>query len=73
MQSPLLAIYTSGIWGQYQYSHCTLDHLLHVKKDVESSQSAAGTIEALPSPLVPVEHSTPSKKIQHLFPLIKVI
>lgn len=56
MQSPLSSIYTSGILGQYQYSHL----LLHVKKDVESSQSAPGITGALPSPLVPVEHSTPT-------------
>ena len=67
MQSSLSSIQASGIWGQYQHSHHTLEHLPPVKKDVVSSQSAPGIIGAFLSPVVPVEHSTPTQKVAESF------
>ena len=67
VQSSLSSIQASGIWGQYQHSHHTLEHLPPVKKDVVSSQSAPGFIGAFLSPVVPVEDSTPTQKVTESF------
>ncbi|XP_041910283.1 mucin-12-like [Arvicola amphibius] len=62
------SVYSSKVLRQHQYSQNTLGHWSCVREGVETSQTATGTIEALPPPLVPRGHLTSIQGSEESFP-----